>query len=43
MQVRYCGLGRHTTVAGGPVGPEQLVKFYKVSQPYVCLAFTGAI
>ncbi|KAL8935221.1 MAG: hypothetical protein Q9216_005531 [Gyalolechia sp. 2 TL-2023] len=30
MQVRYCGLGRHTNAAGGPVGPVQLLKFYKL-------------
>ncbi|KAI4272862.1 MAG: hypothetical protein L6R38_006500 [Xanthoria sp. 2 TBL-2021] len=27
--VRYCGLGRHTNIAGGPVGPDQLLKFFK--------------
>ena len=31
MQVRYCGLGRHTNVAGGPVGPDQLFKFNQVT------------
>ncbi|KAI4276013.1 MAG: hypothetical protein LQ337_002788 [Flavoplaca oasis] len=30
MQIRYSGLGRHTNVAGGPVGPDQLLNFFKL-------------
>lgn len=43
MQVRYCGLGRHTTVAGGPVGPVHLVKFYKLFLAIQLMYFASAV
>lgn len=30
MEIRWAGLGRHTLKAGGPVGPNEIYKFFKV-------------
>ncbi|KAL9027104.1 MAG: hypothetical protein Q9196_004326 [Gyalolechia fulgens] len=43
MQVRYCGLGRHTNTAGGPVGPVQLLKFYKLFLAIQLMYFASAV
>lgn len=32
MQIGFGGLGRHTTAAGGPTGPDQSVIFFKATQ-----------
>ena len=32
MQIIYGGLGRHTTAAGGPTGPDQSVIFFKANR-----------
>ncbi|KAI4168742.1 MAG: hypothetical protein LQ343_006178 [Gyalolechia ehrenbergii] len=43
MQIRYCGLGRHTNAAGGPVGPVQLLKFYKLFLAIQLMYFASAV
>ncbi|KAL9595709.1 MAG: hypothetical protein Q9219_006275 [cf. Caloplaca sp. 3 TL-2023] len=43
MQVRYCGLGRHTNAAGGPVGPVQLLKFFKLFLAIQIMYFASAV
>jgi len=30
MEIRWAGLGRHTLKAGGPAGPDEIYKFFKV-------------
>ncbi|KAL8934423.1 MAG: hypothetical protein Q9216_005923 [Gyalolechia sp. 2 TL-2023] len=42
LQATHAGLGRHTTVVGGPVEPDKVVLYYKIFLPLQLFYFTSS-